>query len=123
MKPIKQVLLATAVALALGSIAVEAAPVSAFFKGGPNNASDQNREYLIDRVFTTPGSIDVGDSLRGAINMNTINSPGANLGGATPNNEWTAVFQTLVLGRLDVGPVTFWTFGPDPAFAASICGG
>lgn len=125
MKPIKQVLLATAVALALGSIAVEAAPVSAFLKGGPNNASDQNREYLIDNIFTTPGSIDVGDSLRGVINMNTLNDVGANLGGATPNNEWTAVFQAIVTSRFDV-PIfggTAWTFGPDPAFVASICGG
>jgi len=124
----KKALLAATVALALGSTVGQAAPVASLFVSGPNQASDENREYLIDRVGGIPGQIDVGDSLRGMVNMNTVNSTGANVGGATPNNEWTGVFQTLLIDRVDVpigggAFVTILTFVPDPAFEANLCGG
>jgi hypothetical protein len=104
---------------------VEAASVSDLIVPGFNFASDENREYLIDRVNTsTVGQIDIGDSLRGTFNMNTLNSSGANLGGLTPNNEWTGVFQALVTGKVPLGGDLFqFTFAPDPAFALNLCGG
>src|SRR5262245_21591145 len=83
--------IALLVGMAFGQGA-DAASVSSFIRNGNNFASDENREYLVDRVITTPGQIDVGDSIRGIINMNTLNSSGANLGGSTTNNEWTGVF-------------------------------
>ena len=103
----------------------DAASVSSLIVPGANFASDENREYLIDRVNTgVKGQIDVGDSLRGTLNMNTLNSSGANLGGLTPNNEWTAVFQALVTSKAALGGGVFqFTFGPDPLFAANLCGG
>ena len=108
--------------LAFGQSA-DAASVTSFIINGNNFASDENREYLIDRVGTTKGQVDVGDSVRGILNMNTLNSSGANLGGTTANNEWTGVFQLLVTGKQSSGGFTVFTFAPDPAFALSLCGG
>ena len=107
------------------AIRAEAASVSSLIVPGFNFASDEDREYLIDRVNTgIKGQIDVGDSLRGTFNMNTLNSSGANLGGLTPNNEWTGVFQALVTGKVAIGGGLFqFTFAPDPAFATNLCGG
>ena len=102
----------------------EAANVISLIGNGFNFGSDEDREYLIDRVGAVPGQIDVGDSLRGSFNINTLNFSGANLGGATPNNEWTGVFQFLVVAKQDLGGGFFlFTLGPDPAFATSLCGG
>jgi hypothetical protein len=114
--------IALLVGVALGQSA-DAASVSSFIEHGHNFASDENREYLIDRVVTETGQVDVGDSIRGILNMNTLNSSGANLGGATGNNEWTGVFQLLVTGKQSVAGFTLFTFAPDPAFALSLCGG
>jgi hypothetical protein len=102
----------------------EAESVSSLIINGFNFASDEDRTYLVDRVVTAPGQIDVGDSLRGSFNINTLNSNGANLGGATPNNEWTGIYQFLVAGKTVLpGGLVLFTFAPDPAFAASLCGG
>jgi hypothetical protein len=121
MKRVKQVLFGSVLALTVGSVG--AATVSSFLQAGPNQASDENREYLINRGGGAT-TVDVGDSLRGFVNMNTLNAVGANLGGATPNNEWTAIFQALVTSKVAVGGGLFtYTFGPDPAFVADICGG
>lgn len=110
----------------------QAASVLSLIQAGSNQASDEDREYLIDRTYTTAGApgfgvkgqLDVGDSLRGSININTLNSAAANLGGITANDELTAVFQTLVTGKVALGGGIFaYTFGPDPAFAADLSGG
>ena len=116
---------ASITSLTLSVPSSEAASVSSLIVTGFNFASDENREYLIDRVNTaTKGQVDVGDSVRGTFNMNTLNSSGANLGGATPNNEWTGVFQLLVQQKVALpGGLFQFTFGPDPAFALSLCGG
>lgn len=116
-----------AAGLMLGIGAAQAAPVISFITPGNNTASDENREYLIDNDYSTVGApgfgvvgqIDVGDSLRGLINFNTLNSASANLGGATPNNEFTGVFQAMVTYKVPVLPGFFiFGFGPDPAFEA-----
>ena len=110
--------------LTLSVPSAEAASVSSLIVQGFNFASDENREYLIDRVGATKGQVDVGDSVRGTFNMNTLNSSGANLGGETPNNEWTGVFQLLVQQKVALpGGLFQFTLGPDPAFALSLCGG
>lgn len=120
----------------------EAAPVLSLFKSGDNNASDNDRVYLIDRNCATPcvapaalggpaggvgpfkGQLDVGDSLRAIFEMNSLNSVPANLGGTTPNNEWTGVIQMLITGKVAPIPgLTRFTLAPDPAFAADINGG
>lgn len=96
--------------------------VNNFVKTGPNNISDEDREYLIDRVGTVAGQLDVGDSLRGLINMNTINAGSANIGGSTGVAELTGVFQVIITGIIPSpapgGVGSFYTFGVDPAFAA-----
>jgi hypothetical protein len=129
---LKHTLLKTAAAAALmvgiGMESASAATVQSLFNNGPNAASDEDREYLIDNVLTVPGQLDVGDSLRGMMTINTINSGGANSGGTTPNNEWTAVFQAIVLTKVDLAVIGLpgefrYTFGADPAFAADLCGG
>ncbi len=95
------------------------------FTTGPNQASDEDREYLIDRNIPTDaqgnpiyGQLDVGDSLRGLININTLNSTWANLGGTTGNPELTGVFQVKITNATYIQAADIWLFdfGPDPAF-------
>ncbi len=104
----------------------EAAGILSLFQAGTNTASDEDRAYLINAGVTTSTTLDVGDSLRGLVNFNTLNSGSANVGGATPNNELSGVFQVKVLTKVgvDVDANTtsdffIFTFGPDPAFEAT----
>jgi hypothetical protein len=103
---------------------VMAATVGSLLLEGPNQASDEDREYLIDNVFTVPGQLDVGDSVRGHISINTLNAGGANVGGLTGNNELTGVFQVMIAAivpsGLPGGVGTAIFFAPDPAFAAEV---
>jgi len=92
--------------------------VMSVIEPGPNQASDEDREYLIDRTLDGIGVLSVGDSLRGSININTINSAGANLGGVTGGNELTGVFQVMVTSITPFGPLFYYTFAPDPAFTS-----
>jgi hypothetical protein len=105
-------------ALIVTAPAAKADTVLSLFRTGRNQASDEDREYLIDRVFTVTGQLDVGDSLRATFNMNTINSGGANLGGNTPNNEWTGIAQGIIKSKVTAGGITTFTIAPDPAFEA-----
>jgi hypothetical protein len=116
--------LGAAVALSFAmAMPAAAADINTYIISGANQASDENREYLIDRVRDGVGVVSVGDSLRGFINFNTINSGGANLGGATGVDEFTGVFQVLVIAAI-VNPIDptqlLVQFGPDPAFVASL---
>lgn len=127
--PARLTTLAAALALSFGFAAsAGAANINTFIQSGPNSASDENREYLIDRDFVAGGPVgvvSVGDSLRGLINFNTINSGGANLGGATGNEEFTGIFQVLVVAAVPnpINPAdTLISFAPDPAFAATLAG-
>ncbi len=87
-----------------------------------NISSDESVEYLVDAASSgTTGVIDVGDILRGAINMNTLNSSTANVGGSTGNDQWSAVFSIVVTGKHYNGliaglPNYTLTFGPDAGF-------
>jgi len=108
---------------------------SNYFQGGVN------REYLIDRNCGSPciapphivpvvhapykGQIDVGDSFRGLFNIPIFNNGAANLGGLTPNDELTGIFQVMVIAKIANPPTvanpggTFdFLFGPDPTFTA-----
>jgi len=116
--------LGAAVALSFAmAMPAGAADINTFIVSGANQASDENREYLIDRIRDGVGVVSVGDSLRGFINFNTINSGSANLGGATGVDEFSGVFQVLVTSAI-VNPIDptqlLVTFGPDPAFIASL---
>jgi len=102
----------------------QAGDILSLFKEGTNHASDENREYLIDRNGTVLGQIDVGDSLRGIVGINTLNSTGANVGGGTENNEWTAVYQIKVVSKEEIDSgVWQFTFVPDEDFEADLSGG
>lgn len=119
--------LAAAMALGFGlATSAGAADINSFIVSGSNQASDENREYLIDRDFVAGGPVgvvSVGDSLRGLINFNTINSGGANLGGLTGNDEFTGIFQVLVVAAIPnpINPAdTLIAFAPDPAFGVTL---
>lgn len=117
-------------AFVLVANAAFAGAILPLIQSGPNQASDEDREYLIDRTYSTPGApgfgvvgqVDVGDSFRGSINFNTLNSAAANVGGTTGNNELSGVFQFMVTGKTNVNPggpaLWVYTFGPDPAFTS-----
>lgn len=105
-----------------------AMPILPLFKTGGNQLSDEDREYLIDRNYSVGvdgiadtaddvgvrGQLDVGDSMRGSINFNTLNSGGANLGGLTGNNEFSGVFQILANNIDPLTGAISWI--PDPVF-------
>jgi hypothetical protein len=119
---------------------------------GENKGSDEDRVYLIDRGTVIPGAsgildpndpafdgqyitdptdplfiigqFDVGDSVRGDLNITTLNSGSANVGGTTGNNELSGVFQSLITGKTDQGGGFFsFTLGPDFRFEADLGGG
>ncbi|MEX2119558.1 MAG: hypothetical protein WD847_08175 [Pirellulales bacterium] len=108
--------------LLTASPAMAGVSVSSLFLFGPNHASDEHREYLIDDIRTQIGQIDVGDSIRGLYNVNTLNNDSANVGGNTPVNEFTGLFQIYVTSKTEFagpdGPIFRLTFGPDPDFEA-----
>ena len=96
-------------------------PILNLFQSGANQASDEDREYLVDRNITIPGQLDVGDAFRGHININTLNSGAANVGGITGNEELSGVFQVMAAAFGSPDPNTgfypiLWV--PDPAFEA-----
>lgn len=88
---------------------------------GMNVFTGEDRETLINRGGGA-AVIDVGDSIRGIIAMNLLtNALGSiQLGDATGRPEVTAIFQVLVVEKVETAiPGTFdFVFGPDPAFAA-----
>ena len=88
--------------------------------------SDNSAERFIDR--NNNGTLDVGDSLRGIFGIDTIESPQIAIGGNSPFNELTGIFQTVVTAKTFVGviggiPRYDYTFGADPAFAAEFGAG
>jgi len=101
--------------------------VGSLLVGGPNYfQGGVGREYLLDRDYTTVGSpgyhkkgqIDIGDSLRGLFNIPALNSGSANLGGLTPNDELTGIFQIKVVSKTLHSGTYDYLFGPDPSFTA-----
>ena len=127
--------LITTLGLALSCVlsTAQAATALNLIKNGANAASDENREYLVDRnwnglapgvVGSNAGQLDIGDSLRGILNINTVNSGSGNIGGTTTVDEFTGIYQALVVGKVALGGGFFnYLFAPDPAFEANICGG
>lgn len=113
-----------AAAVLVGAMAMSqawAANINNFIKAGANQASDEDREFLINRVGPNDGTVDVGDALRGIINFNTVNSSGANLGGLTGNDEFTGIFQVVVTAISPIagsGGLAQVTLAPDPQFGA-----
>jgi hypothetical protein len=116
----------TTVAIGAFAVAAQGAAVIDLIDFGWNNFSDDNRERLISR---TGGEtvIEVGDSIRGVITFNqmfnnALGPQGTLLGGNSPNDELTAIFQIRVAEKTArVGDPLFpwqFRFEPDPAFAA-----
>lgn len=72
-----------------------------------------------------PGQVDVGDSFRGHVKINSVNAGADNIGGATGVDELTGVFQVLVTSVAS-NPSglaeRLLTLAPDPAFAPTIPG-
>ena len=129
----KRTLILLAVLVLMSSPAFAQSLLSTFVNG-PNQASDENREYLIDNVIPLDqagapiiGQLDVGDSLRGLLSINTMNSSGANVGGTTGVNEFTGVYQVKILNIVRSGAFggigDQYIFGPDPNFIGTLPAG
>jgi hypothetical protein len=109
------------------SASAEAGSIISLFHGNDsgtilNTISDDSVENIIQRDVGN-SSLDVGDSVRGILNINTVKSQVStpvSVGAGTSNNELTAIFQTIVLAKIPtVGKPGRYTyiFGPDPFFA------
>jgi hypothetical protein len=90
--------------------------------GTLNTGSDDSRELLID--LNGNGKADVGDTFRGILNINSMWNDTTNIitgiGGNSPNNEWTAIFQAVIVGKsatTNVNGEHDFAFGPSAIFA------
>jgi hypothetical protein len=112
----------------------QAATVNSIIRYPPdpaNAASDNNAEYLwLDN--DGDGRLDAGDVIVGAIDVNTLNSTSANLGGSTGNDQWAGVFALQVRDIInkanadtanETGDILFEPWGGFSAFLASLNGG
>lgn len=113
--------------LCIAGQALAANPILPLFQNGANQASDEDREFLIDRNYNPDavegeegylGQLEIGDSFRGHISFNTLNDANANVGGTTGTNEWTGVLQAKLYDIIEspvpggIGSIYVW--GPDP---------
>ncbi|MCF6196398.1 MAG: PEP-CTERM sorting domain-containing protein [Emcibacter sp.] len=115
----KKLLLTTALVTSFGISAATAAPVNSLL-GGDNDINDRSAETLINANGGNDTTLDLGDKLRGIINIDTIDGTG--IGTANPSvNELTAVFEVVVTSVTQV-TANLWqyTFGPSIDFAAEI---
>jgi PEP-CTERM motif len=111
-------LIASAAALIASAGAIAGNTVASVIPAGNVLFSDDSAETWIDS--NRNGVLDVGDKLRGILTINQVagGGPATLIGGATGNNELTAIFQTLVTAVVPTGPVTSnFVFSADPAFA------
>jgi hypothetical protein len=116
-----------AVLVACGALAMagtaSAGTVQSFFQGN-NLASDNDAEYVVE-TGVADGVLQVGEIIRGAFNIDTLNSGSANIGGGTANNQWSGVFSiriraiTQTAAQIAAGTGDIY-FEPDPGFAAWI---
>jgi hypothetical protein len=115
----KKLLLTTALVTSFGISAATAAPVNSLV-GGSNTLNDRSAETLINVNGGTDTTLDVGDKLRGIINIDTIDGTG--IGTANPSvNELTAVFEVVVTSATLVSTNNWqFTFGPSASFATEI---
>lgn len=122
--------LALAGTLTVGAGAAYAGTAASQFFPGFNRVSDNSGEYLINSNGSLSDSgdtiLDVGDRLRGIVNYQTIEEiggPGINgLGGATPNNELSGIFDVTITSKvatLTPGLYNF-TFGPTASFQSEV---
>lgn len=123
MKKITVLLASVGFAAMAGTTAANAASISTLLNFGSNQMSDESYEVLANNAGGAT-TLDIGDSLQGILNINTINSSGANAGGSTGNHELTAVFSATVTGKTGNSTDGFvWTFSPDSNFEASFGAG
>lgn len=122
--------LTTIAALAIGLSAANATSVSGTLFGGSQQLSDNSAEILIKSDAnvikcagdaTCMGTLEIGDSLRGVIDINTVEDlefggGTRSIGGGSGNHELTGLFQIEVTGKSGAGPFAF-TFGPSLSFA------
>jgi hypothetical protein len=120
---------AGAILLGLSAQAASAATISSILLSGADQTpllSDNSAEYLVNGPNdTSPNTVDIGDRLRGILQIGTIENPGVvTLGENTPNSELSALFEVVVLTKTftDTGnPATSfftYTFGAYAPFAA-----
>jgi hypothetical protein len=125
-------LLATAAAgaLVMGAGSAHAASSAGVLWPGVQQLSDNSAEILINGavVGATPTTVDVGDRLRGILDIQTTEAiPGGstNQFGANGNNELTAIFDIIVTSKTTFGvggclSAFCFTFGPYSGFEAEV---
>ena len=132
-----QLLVAAIACAVMLATPTSAAPISdlMYLDGATLNLASDNDAQELFFDANGDGSLAPGDVIRGAMVVNTLNSTGANLGGATGNNEWTAVYSVQVVATVPVDdPEPFRpvnndhglfriVFGPDPGFPGFLAGG
>ena len=92
-----------AVFIACGLVALAGSANAASIKsmtetgGAINVGSDNSYELIIDRAGGTDNVLDIGDSLYGIFDIDTYGPEGGT--SSIVDNEWTGIFQTLVLDK------------------------
>ncbi len=130
--------LTTIATLAIGLGAANATTVSSTLFGGIQQLSDNSAEILIkseSNVIACAGdptcltTLEVGDMLRGVLDINTVEdlSGGGggvlSIGGGSGVNELTAIFEIVVTSKAaDGGGGWDFVFGPSASFAAEVTG-
>jgi hypothetical protein len=91
--------------------------------GGEKLLSDNSAEFLVDNVVTVPGQLDVGDYLRGILQIGTVENTNGVPSGQRPIgtggvNELTALFEIQVATKSCFGTLCSFGFAPVAAFGA-----
>ncbi|MBL4803155.1 MAG: PEP-CTERM sorting domain-containing protein [Emcibacter sp.] len=115
----KKLLLTTALVASFGISSANAASINSLVNG-TTSLNDRSAEILINWDGGNDTTLDVGDKLRGMINIDTIDGTG--IGTANPaNSELTAIFEVVVISATEVIPGLWrFAFGPSADFAAEI---
>lgn len=84
-----------------------------------NVASDKSVEYIIKGAGNTDTALEVGDSLRGILDIDKLGLSGSPTElGSNGYNELTGIFQTKVVAKSGSASTGYtYFFGPDSAFS------
>jgi len=115
---------AGALFLGLSASTANADTISDILLGGADNTpllSDNSAEYLINANGGTDTTVDIGDRLRGILQIGTIENPGTwTLGAGTGNSELSALFDVVVTGKVCGVTGCSFTFGAYDGFEAEL---
>lgn len=89
-----------------------------FTDGSINQLEDDNLEWL-QYDDDGDGRLDVGDTLRGVVQIQSSNGVNIDQGSGVVDSGISAIFETEVVTKIDLGTGTFnYIFGPSATFAS-----